>query len=408
MKINYLNNYEKIAGKEIIQRIKKKAKLLDGKHIINISSTYQGGGVAEILNSIIFLFNKENINIGWRILHGDDRFFNITKKIHNALQGEEFNFSNRKKIIYYNNNKRYSYFTHIVHDLVVVHDPQPLAMIDFYKKTQPWVFRCHIDITNPYQKVWNYLKQYINKYDHIVLSNKNYIKNDLSIPNSIIYPAIDPLSNKNKQLSNKNIETVLKKHNINIKKPIISQISRFDKWKDPLGVIKIFEKVRKEKNCQLILLGSFASDDPEGFKLFEKVKKTASKSKYKKDIKIIAVDNSILVNVLQKISIVVIQKSLKEGFGLTVSEAMYKGTCVIASNVGGIPLQIINKETGFLCEPNDIDDFSKKTLLLMKNKKLREKIGKNAKEHIKNNFLMTRLMEDWLDLFIKFLIKKNN
>ena len=400
-----LKNYRKVVGKEVIDSIYKKAEKFSGRHILCINSTCQGGGVAEILNSIALLFNEIGIDFEWKLLHGNPDFFIVTKKFHNALQGEKINLSQKKKKIYYEANKKFSRFTHINHDLdlVIIHDPQPLPLIDFYKKIQPWIFRCHIDLSNPNSEVWNYLKGFIEKYDHMIISREDYKRDDLKIPQSIIPPAIDPLSIKNREISKKTIEKYLTKFGINQDKPIISQISRFDKWKDPIGVLKVFNLVRKKANCQLVLLGSLAPDDPEGQKIFEKVGKTVEKSKYKKDIKVLLVNSDILVNSLQRASSVIIQKSIREGFGLVVSEALYKGTPVVASNVGGIPLQVIDGFNGFLHEPNDFKGFSESIIKILKDEKLRRELGKNGKEHVKKNFLITRLMLDWLDLFEKYL-----
>lgn len=396
-------NYEKIIGKEKLEDIKTKAKKLKNKHILYISSTYQGGGVAEILNSAILLYNEIGVRIGWRVLHGNDRFFSVTKRMHNGLQGGDVKLSKRKKEVYYETNRRYSVFTHINHDLVVVHDPQPAAMVDFYEREQPWIFRYHIDLSNPNKDVWNYLKQYVSKYDHLVISNEKFKKPDIKIPQSIIYPAIDPLSEKNRPLQKRVVDKILKKRNIDIDRPILTQISRFDKWKDPLGVINVFEKVRKKTDCQLVLLGSFATDDPEGLKIYNKVNKAIQKSKYRKDIKTICEDNSTLVNALQRKSTVIIQKSTKEGFGLTVSEALYKGTAVVASDVGGIPLQVIDKKTGYLCNPKDYKKFSERIVTLIEDESLRNKLGKAGKAHVVENFLITTLMDKWMDLFLKVL-----
>ena len=402
-----LRDYRKIVGKEVINEIYSKAEKIKKKHIVCISSTYQGGGVAEILNSVIFLFNKIGIDFGWRILHGTPDFFAITKKFHNALQGEKINLSRRKKKIYLETNERFSKFTHINHDLVVVHDPQPLPLIEFYKKKQPWIFRCHVDLSNPNPEVWNYLKGFIEKYEHFVVSKKEFKRDDLDIPQSIIYPAIDPLSPKNKRLPPSVINKYLDKHEITRDKPIISQISRFDKWKGFLGVIKIFETVRKKRDCQLVLLGTFAHDDPEGQKIFRKIETKIEKSKYKRDIKLLLVENDILVNCVQRASSVVLQKSKREGFGLTVAEALYKGTPVVASRVGGIPLQVIDSVNGYLHDPKDIRGFVKSVLRLLDDEKLRKEFGMKGKEHIKNNFLITRLMLDWLDLFERYLIHRS-
>lgn len=396
-----LKKYKKIVGEEVMENIYEKAKKLSNKHIICVSSTHQGGGVAEILNSIIFLFNEVGIKFGWRILHGTPDFFTITKKFHNALQGANIHLSENKKRIYSETNRRFSLFSHLDHDLVVVHDPQPLPLIDFCKKKQPWIFRCHIDLSNPNLETWNYLKYFIEKYDELVVSTEEYKKN-LAVPQTVIHPAIDPLSQKNRQIQKKTIEKYLARNGVNLKKPIISQISRYDAWKDPEGVIRIFDRVKKEVDCQLVLLGNMAADDPEGVKIYSKIMK---KFGNRKDIKILVnvSANDLVVNCLQRMSAVIIQKSLKEGFGLTVSEALYKGIPVVASNVGGIPLQVINGENGFLHEPDDIDGFTESIIRLLKDDELREKMGENGKEYIKNNFLITRLMLDWLDLFEKYL-----
>lgn len=403
--MDVLSEYSEFISKQQMDQIYKKAERLSDKHIVCVSSTYQGGGVAEILDSMVILLNKLGIKTGWRILEGSPDFFNITKKFHDALQGEKINLSKQKKEIYYETNHRFSLFTHIEHDLVIVHDPQPLPLIDFYKRKEPWIFRCHVDLSNPNIEVWNYLKGYIEKYDHLVVSLEKY-KQKLSIPQSVIYPAIDPLTSKNKPVAQKDIDKYMHKYDINTSKPVIAQISRFDKWKDPLGVLDVFELMRKKVDCQIVFLGSLAADDPEGVKIFEKVECRAQKSNYQKDIKLILMDNDFLVNCLQRVSSVIIQKSIREGFGLTVSEALFKGTPVVASNVGGIPTQIIDGYNGFLHDPKDTVGFSESILKLLKNETLRKKFGENGREYVKKNFLTTRLIDDWLILYETWLEKK--
>jgi len=403
---NFLNRYKEFCGQEIIDLLYAKAQRLAGKRIVFISSTYQGGGVAEMLNSLIVLLNEIGVSVGWRILHGTSDFFTITKKFHNALQGEKINLSQRKKDIYYETNKRFALMTHINHDLVVVHDPQPLPLIDFYKKTQPWIFRCHIDLSQPNPSVWDYLKPFIEKYDRIIISKDEYLR-DLKIPHTILYPAIDPLATKNHYLTDSVATRILKKHQINTEKPIIAQISRFDKWKDPIGVIKIFEKVRQKANCSLILLGSLAADDPEGKIIYGKVLNQAKKSKFNRDIRILLIESDILVNCVQRKAAVVIQKSFKEGFGLVVAEALFKGTPVVASNVGGIPFQITNDFNGYLLDPNDLQGFSDKILLLLSDDSLRKKLGADGAAHVKNNFLITRLLADYLNIFEQYLLNRD-
>jgi trehalose synthase len=408
MKINNLSSYSKIVGKPEIDKIYVEAEKLSGKHITCVNSTYQGGGVAEILNSLVPLFDQVGVDFGWRILHGTPDFFTITKKFHNGLQGSKINLSQRKKEIYCETNRRFSTFTHLeYHDLVIIHDPQPLPLISFYKKTQPWIFRCHIDISNPNKEVWDYLKGFIQKYDHFAVSLPEYKKDDLNIPQSVIHPAIDPVTAKNKPVSETKISEYLAKFGIDRKKPIISQVSRFDPWKDPIGVVKIFERVRKKMDCQLVLLGQFATDDPEGHKTLLSIQKKVDKSPFKNDIKLLVVDNAFLVNCLQRASLVVVQKSLKEGFGLTVSEALYKGTPVVASKVGGIPLQVIDGENGFLHSPHDLKGFSDSIIKLLKDDELRATMGKAGKEHVTRNFLITRLMLDWLYLMNKVLSEQS-
>ena len=401
-----LSDYAKIVGKHEIDEIYSKADRLKKKHILCINSTYQGGGVAEILNSLVPMFDQIGVDFGWRILHGTPDFFTITKKFHNGLQGSKINLSERKKDIYYETNRKFSTFTHLDHDLVIIHDPQPLPLICFYKKRQPWIFRCHIDISEPNREVWEYLKGFIQKYDHFVVSLQEYQKKDLSIAQSVIHPAIDPLSVKNKPVSQTKISNYLSKFGIEQKKPIISQISRFDPWKDPIGVVRVFELVRKTMDCQLVLLGQFATDDPEGQKILLSLEKKVDKSPYKNDIKLLVVDNAFLVNCLQRASAVVIQKSIKEGFGLTVSEALYKETPVVASNIGGIPIQISDGLNGFLHNPRDFKGFTKSIVKLLKDEKLRISMGKAGKEHVKKNFLLTRLLLDWLDLMNNVLSEK--
>lgn len=402
-----LSDYTKIVGEHVIKEIRSKAKSLQKKHILCINSTYQGGGVAEILNSLVPLFDQIGVDFGWRILHGTPDFFTITKKFHNGLQGSKINLSARKKEIYYETNKRFSTFTHIDHDMVIIHDPQPLPLISFYKKKQPWIFRCHIDISEPNREVWEYLKGFIQQYDTFVVSLPEYQKKDLDIPQRVIPPAIDPLTTKNRPISQNKITTYLSKFGIEQKKPIISQISRFDPWKDPIGVVRVFELVRKTVDCQLVLLGQFATDDPQGQQILLSLQKQVDKSPFKSDIKLLILDNAFLVNCLQRASSVVIQKSIKEGFGLTVSEALFKETPVVASKVGGIPLQVIDGLNGYLHNPHDFKGFSNSIIKLLKDDKLRASMGKAGKEHVKESFLLTRLMINWLNLMNSILSEED-
>ncbi|OQX53817.1 MAG: glycosyl transferase family 1 [Candidatus Omnitrophica bacterium 4484_213] len=393
-----LEDYYELAGDKVISDIHKKARKLYGKHILHINSTCQGGGVAGILASLIPLMNDVGIEAGWRILHGNPDFFSITKKFHNALQGEQINLSEIKKELYTQTNKLFSVYTHINHDCVLIHDPQPLPLIKLYEKKQPWIWRCHIDLSHPNEEIWEFLKRFILRYDAVILSNKKYRSKHLPVEQRVIYPAIDPLSAKNKELSEGDISKYLKKFRVPTDKPLIVQVSRFDKWKDPVGVIEVFNLVKEKIDCRLVLCGSMAGDDPEGWMIYEMLKKKANRLIENKDIIFITSENSILVNALQRSSAVIVQKSIREGFGLTVTEGLWKEKPVVATNVGGISLQIDNGKNGFLVEPSDIKGFAQRVVQVLKNRKLAEKLGKKGREIVKEKFLITRLLSDYLDL----------
>ncbi len=396
-----LNNYSAIVGQKVINRIKKKAKKFRSKNIVAISSTHQGGGVAEILNSFVFLMNELGINFGWRIIHGTPDFFEITKVIHNGLQGRNIKLKQRQKRIYLEINQKFSIYTHLKHNLVIVHDPQPLALINFYKKYQPWVWRCHVDLSKPDKKIWNFLSPYIKNYDEMIVSDERY-KKITPVKQRVIHPAIDPLSDKNKSLPEVRVKRIIKNLGLRLDRPIIAQVSRFDSFKDPIGVIKIFELVKKQIDCQLVLLGNTASDDPEGVNLYREIVRKYGR---RHDIKILinVHDNDLAVNALQKSATVIVQKSAKEGFGLVASEALYKGTPVVAANTGGLPLQVLDGQTGFLRSFNDVRGFADSLLLILKNRKLRNQLGQQGRKHVIKNFLITRLIEDWLNLFADYL-----
>ncbi len=393
-----LDDYSEIVGDQVLSSIYRKARKLTGKHILHINATYQGGGVAEILGSVVVLMNDIGIDTGWRILHGTPDFFAITKKFHNALQGAPINLTEIKKRLYIRANEDFSLFTHIDHDYVIVHDPQPLPLIKYYTKKQPWIWRCHVDLSTSNNSIWDFLKKFILRYDVVIMSSEKYIRGDLPVEQRIIQPAIDPLSPKNMEISQGDISKYLKKFGIPRDKPLITQISRFDKWKDPEGVIQVFKLVRKKVDCRLVLCGSMAADDPEGWMIYEKVERKAKDLIENKDVILITSENSILVNALQRVSAVIIQKSTREGFGLTVTEALWKGTPVVTSNIGGIPLQVSHGENGFLVEVGDTKDFAERIIQLLKNPELAEEMGKKGKEIVRKNFLITRIISDYLDL----------
>ncbi|MGB3863715.1 MAG: glycosyltransferase [Candidatus Aminicenantaceae bacterium] len=395
-----LDDYLPIVGEKVLGQIYQKAHRLVNKHIVHINSTAYGGGVAEILNNLIVLFNDIGVDSGWRVLIGPSDFFSITKKFHNGLQGNSINLSNNKKRLYLEANDRFSRFTHLDHDCVIVHDPQPLPLLKFNKKIQPWIWRCHIDITHPNPELWNFVKTFILRYDMMVISSEKFRKDDLPLEQKIIHPSIDPLSPKNMDLSDGLIAKTLKKFDIPVDKPLITQVSRFDPWKDPEGVLNVFNEVKEKVDCRLLYCYNMAPDDPEGIIIYNKMKKIAGKYLQSGDVLFRLGDNQILVNALQRVSSVVLQKSIREGFGLTVSEAQWKETPVVASRVGGIPEQVIDGKTGFLVDPQDIKGCADKVTTLIKDKKLSAKMGKDAKEFVKQKFLITRHLDDYLNLLI--------
>ncbi len=393
-RLTSVEDYEPLIGNEAVVRILNKAKSLSDLHIENISSTYYGGGVADILSSLTLLMNRAGIKSGWRVIQGRPDFFSITKKMHNALQGGEINLSDLKKSVYeevaYENAAR----LHLDHDVVIIHDPQPLPLISHYRKKAPWIWRCHIDLSRPNQEVLEYLTPFIERFDAVVLSLPEYAQR-LTPPQRFIMPAINPFSTTNKDLSEEDIRERLEKYNIPTDLPLVVQVSRFDPWKDPLGVVEAFRLARKEVDCRLVLVGNAATDDPEGQVVLESVLRCADDR-----IRVLFVQDSALVNALQRSAAVVVQKSLREGFGLTVTEAMWKGAAVVGSNVGGIRHQIDDGIDGFLVD--GIEETSQRIVQLVQDESLRKRLGEQARTKVREKFLMTRLMEDWLDLINSF------
>jgi trehalose synthase len=390
-----VEDYEQFVGGQMIERIREKAKALEFLHIANVSSTYYGGGVAELLSSLTLLMNSVGIRTGWRVIQGSPDFFSITKKIHNALQGGKINLSALKKKIYqdviYENVVR----NHLRgHNMVIIHDPQPLAMINHYKKNGPWIWRCHVDLSNPNRELWRYLRPFVEEFDAVILTLKEYAQK-LKTPQVFFMPAIDPFSIKNRELSEHEIEQRLIHHHIPTDLPLVVQVSRFDRWKDPEGVIKAFKLARKEVDATLVLLGNVATDDPEGERVYRSLL-----DEREDRIIILSQQDSALVNALQRKAAVVVQKSIREGFGLTVAEAMWKGAAVVGGNVGGIRYQIEDGVNGFLV--SSVEETAARIVQLLKNERLRLEMGKKARETIKKRFLMIRLLEQYLDLFSSF------
>ncbi len=389
-----IDEYEPLIGAEAVERIARKAGRLADLHVVNINSTYYGGGVAEILSSLTLLMNASGIRTGWRVIQGRPDFFSITKKMHNALQGGDINLTELKcrilEEVCFENAAR----MHIDHDLVIVHDPQPLPIVQFFRKKAPWVWRCHVDLTRPDEALWKYLAGFVERYDAVVLSLPEYAQK-LETPQRFIMPAINPFSSTNRPLTEAEIDERLNHYAIPTDLPLIVQVSRFDKWKDPRGVIEAFQRVRREVDATLVLVGNVATDDPEGQEVFESLAHQRDER-----VLILSVQDTALVNALQRRAAVVVQKSLREGFGLTVTEAMWKGAAVVGGRVGGIRHQIEDGVSGFLVD--SVDQAAERIVQLLRDPALRERLGAEAKSTVSKRFLLSRLMEDWLDLIASF------
>lgn len=389
-----IHDYAPLIGEAAVERIINKVERVRDIHVAHVNSTYYGGGVAEILSSLTLLMNSAGIKTGWRVIEGRPDFFSITKKMHNALQGGDIKLTDLKMQVYeevvYENAVR----NHLDHDVVIVHDPQPLPLICHYRRRAPWIWRCHLDLSDPHPQMWEYLTRFIERYDAVVLSLPEFAQK-LSVPQRFSAPAINPFSTTNKDLSEAEIAERLAHYDIPTDLPLVVQVSRFDKWKDPRGVIQAFRLARREVDCTLVLLGNVATDDPEGQEVFQSICQCAEER-----IRILSVQDSALVNALQRRAAVVLQKSIREGFGLTVAEAMWKSTPVIGGRVGGIKHQIEDGVNGFLVESPE--QAAQRIVQIVRDPALRNAMGKRARETVRQRFLMTRLMEDWLDLIGSF------
>ena len=400
-----LNEYEKYVGADVLYELELYASKLSGVVIQNINSTAVGGGVAEILTRMIPMLQELGVNACWDVIKGGEKFFEITKKMHNALHGKKVIFTKDEIDLFLETNEINANQMDLKSDIMVIHDPQPCALISKnVSNNQKWIWRCHIDFSNPDPFTWNFLKEYIEQYDASIFSAPSFAR-ELKIPQVLISPSIDPLSDKNKELSPEVITSILERFKIDPTRPIVTQISRFDYLKDPVGVVKVFQRVRKYIDCQLVLAGGGATDDPEGAQVLAKVEEIVANDP---DIFLLLLPPSsdIEINALQRASTVILQKSLKEGFGLTVAEALWKSKPVIAGAVGGIPLQIAHKYSGLLTYTIDGTAFALKQLL--QNPSYAKMLGENGYKNIRKNFLITRHIRDYLLLFLSLLHKEED
>jgi len=397
-----LKDYTKIIGEAEVEETLSLAEELAGRSVIHVNSTSFGGGVAEILQRLVPLMNDVGLDAEWKVIKGDNEFFNVTKTFHNALQGRRIGLTEEMKKIYLHYNELNANLLNLEdYDYIVIHDPQPLAIINYSNKSDSkWIWRCHIDTSQPNEEFWSFLEPLLTEYDASIFSLKKYVKSSLEERNvAIIPPSIDPLSDKNKPMSHDRILATLKKYDVNADNPIITQVGRFDPWKNPLGVIDTYRKIKKNMpKVQLLLITSMALDDPEGWVYYEKTARYAGE-----DYDIHLLTNLVgvgdwEVNAFQRASDVALLKSTREGFGLTITEALWKEVPVVGGNVGGIPLQVINGETGFLV--SSVEEAAEKTLHLLKHPEEAKKMGEKGRKHVKENFLVTRHLKDYLKLFL--------
>src|SRR5215204_665177 len=393
-----ISDYTHVVGKELTEQIRELAKPLEGQRVLHVSATAFGGGVSEILYTIVPLMRDVGIDAHWHVIFGKEEFFNATKLLHNALQGAEESLSEEQWDVFDEINQINAEGLQGEWDTVVVHDPQPIGLRrGALAKSRNWIWRCHIDLSEPKPAPIERLQPLIDEYDATVWHLPTYVPNGLSSKDGvqIIPPAIDPLSPKNMAFSPDDAAFVCNQFGIDVDRPLITQVSRFDPWKDPMGVIDAYRIVKeKVPDAQLALVGSMATDDPEGWEFFQKTFEYADGDA---DIKILNNLNNvgaIEVNAFQSQSDVVLQKSIREGFGLTVTEALWKGRPTVAGDVGGIPLQIVDGEDGYLVETPD--QAAERCIQILQDPELGRRLGRAGKERTRERFLSPRLLLDWL------------
>src|SRR5580693_1299422 len=392
-----LEDYARLLGAGEIEELRALAKPLRGRSIEMVNSTSLGGGVAEILNRLVPLAEELDLNMKWQVMSGGEDFFEVTKSFHNALHGAPYHPGPRDFEIFLAYNKQNLSTLPLDSEFVVIHDPQPAALIDARRAgSNHWLWRCHIDLSHPNRPVWEFLEKFVSRYDGAMFSSPEFSR-QLPIPQYLFYPAIDPLSEKYCELEPDFIAEVLARFQIDPRRNILTQISRFDRLKDPIGVIRAYRIVKRYSDCQLVLAGGGAADDPEGAVVLNEVLREADNDP---DIRVIELPAwaPLEVNALQRASTVVIQKSLREGFGLTVSEALWKKKPVVASAVGGIPIQVIHKHTGLLA--HSVEGAAYQIRYLLSHPEIAKKLGEQGHQHVKENFLITGNLRRYMTLFL--------
>ncbi|MFQ5951178.1 MAG: glycosyltransferase, partial [Candidatus Geothermarchaeales archaeon] len=359
-----LDEYEDVAGREEVARIRKMAEALQGRSVLHVNATAYGGGPAEMLARLVPLTKDVGLDADWMVLDGSPEFFRMTKGLHNALHGSRVDMELHHTEGYLATNRANADALPVDSDFVVIHDPQPCVLIDHASRNGgAWAWRCHIDLSKPHEAAWQFLSQFVKMYDALIFTLQEYVLRELqNMPVSIMPPSIDPLSEKNKAVDDATIAKILEKRGIDPERPLVTQVSRYDPWKDPLGVVDVYRLVRRDiPDLQLLMVGSMATDDPEGRVYYDRTVRHADGDP---NIHLLTNLADLEVNALQRASDVILQKSVREGFGLTVTEALWKERAVVAGNTGGIPTQIINGETGFLVTTTE--EMAERTLWLLR------------------------------------------
>jgi trehalose synthase len=397
----HLDDYQSIVGAAMLEELRVLARELRGKTVKMVNSTAVGGGVAEMLNRLVPLLGELEVQTHWDVITGGNDFFEVTKAFHNALHGSPYELTRHAQEIFLTYNEQNRHRMQFNENVIVIHDPQPAALIRA-RKDRPgrWIWRCHIDLSNPHPQVWGFLRPFIEQFDAAIFSSQSFAR-QLPIPQYLFYPCIDPLSEKNKELDDSFVQKVCDEFGVDRSRPIVTQVSRFDRLKDPVGVVQAFKLAKKYVDCQLVLAGGGASDDPEGAAVLKEVREEVGS-----DPDVIILDLppwcALEINALQRASTLVVQKSLKEGFGLTVTEALWKGKPTIGGAVGGIPNQIIHKMTGMLV--HSVEGCAYQIRYLLTHPDFAAQLGRNGREHVKENFLMTTNVRRWL-LLLQILLR---
>jgi trehalose synthase len=398
-----LADYHSIVSRDLMAEIRSLAGPLEGKRVLHVNATSFGGGVAEILYSLVPLMNDAGLRADWKVMSGREEFFHVTKAMHNALQGDPRGLAAEEKAIF----ERYNLMNvgGLVaedYDFIVIHDPQP-AMFRMYADDggAKWIWRCHIDLSTPNPEVLEFLLGMLGGYDTSVFHMAQYIPAGDDLPPPVVMPpAIDPLSPKNMSLSAEDASYIVDQFGLDIERPLMLQVSRFDPWKDPLGVIDAYRIVKERfPLLQLALVGSMATDDPEGWEYFTRTMDYAGDDP---DIYILSNLNNVgavEVNAFQTQADVVVQKSIREGFGLTVTEGLWKSRPTVAANVGGIPLQIADGETGFLVSSSE--ETAQRCIQILEDPEAARAMARRGKQHVRHDFLTPRLLRDWLGIFTR-------